>query len=211
MFLNCLLPLTQQHLAFIVNKADSLFLSIQLPMEAIYSLRRKIKRCCDTWPLPTLPGCQVCKTNVASGSQHPVCCAFWCRLLLPGRWLGSHGRKMGWDQWWRMTRSWQRGVRKQQLWKLSLYVTSVRGHLDFWQALCCVECLITAVAAASWNKRSLNRDGEQLHLVLVVGVAAVFLSCTGLCWPRSPRTQALLVHRVRRGPRRTSRPTWDQL
>jgi len=59
-------------------------------MEVIYNLSRKIKQRCDNWPLSTLSGFQVCKTNVASGLQYPVCCAFWCRFLLPGRWLGSH-------------------------------------------------------------------------------------------------------------------------
>lgn len=47
----------------------SIFISIWLPMEVIDNLRRKIKQCCDNWPLSTLSGFQVCKTNVASGSQ----------------------------------------------------------------------------------------------------------------------------------------------
>lgn len=67
----------------------SIFIPIWLPMEVIYNLSRKIKQHCDNWPLSTLSGFQVCKTNVAAGWQHPVCCAFWCRFLLPGRWLGS--------------------------------------------------------------------------------------------------------------------------
>lgn len=155
---------------------------IWLPVEFIYSLSRKIKHRCDNRPPSTLSRFQVCKTNVASGSQHPVCCAFWCRFLLPARWLGSHGwgkrAEINSGEWSSHVRA---GSAGSSCGSCPLTWLSGEPRLSVLMSesiVLCSECLIIAVAVASYNNWGLW-TGAVNNCLLSRLVVPLPLGCAG--------------------------------